>query len=240
MVKNFVKNWKKLILVCMSSTLLLSGCGATDNQEKKDDSQIKVESSDADKDKVDSQDEEGDEGFRELTQDELDEFTEFIHGWDAYGFLLSEYVNPVSVDLGEVFYSGAGVQKDMSNEDADAYLAAINESEFQTDCIKVEKSDVEKIVKERLGLSLDEVNVDNIGVYVPEFDSYYHECGDTNYVKYTCVRGLVNGNVYTLDFKADSDIYSSYSSVQTILQKTDNGYMFIANQCLSESTEDAE
>ena len=99
---------------------------------------------------------------------------------------------------------------------------------------------MEKIVKERLGLSLDEVNVDNIGVYVPEFDSYYHECGDTNYVKYTCVRGLVNGNVYTLDFKADSDIYSSYSSVQTILQKTDNGYMFIANQCLSESTEDAE
>ena len=244
-------NFRKILLAYMCSALILSGCGASDKEEPSAGGVVNAETSDtvqsdADQSAVDEPDAndiapeaemdedepEGDGGFRELTQDELNEFTEFIHGSDAYGFLLSEYAGPIEVDLGQVFYSGAGLQKEMTSQETDAFIAA-NGGSLETDCIKVEKSDVENLVKERLGVGLDEVTTDGIGLYLPEFDAYYHECGDTNYMQYTCVSGLVNGDVYTLNFKADSDIYA-FSEVQTILQKTDNGYMFIANHSLSE------
>lgn len=250
-------NFRKILLACMCSALILSGCGASDKEEpaagvvnaetsdtvQSDAGQSAVDEPDTEvnadepdvndtADEQESDEPEGDGGFRELTQDELNEFTEFIHGSDAYGFLLSEYAGPIDVDLGQVFYSGAGLQKEMTSQEMDAFITA-NGGSLETDCIKVEKSDVENLVRERLGVGLDEVTTDGIGLYLPEFDAYYHECGDTNYMQYTCVSGLVNGDVYTLNFKADSDIYA-FSEVQTILQKTDNGYLFIANHSLSE------
>ena len=243
-------NLKKFVMICMCLALFLSGCSTSDKEEQaagvanaetsdtvqSDADQSAVDEPDANdiapEAEMDEDEPEGDGGFRELTQDELNEFTEFIHGSDAYGFLLSEYAGPIEVDLGQVFYSGAGLQKEMTSQETDAYIAA-NGGSLETDCIKVEKSDVENLVKERLGVGLDEVTTDGIGLYLPEFAAYYHECGDTNYMQYTCVSGLVNGDVYTLNFKADSDIYA-FSEVQTILQKTDNGYLFIANHSLSE------
>lgn len=174
------------------------------------------------------------EEFRELTQEELDEFTRFIQERDAYGFLMSEYTDPSGVSLGEVFYSGAGFSEEMSEEEVNAYLAACDQEEMYTDCIKVKRSDAQNLVQERLGCSLDSLDADQIGLYLSDYDAYYHECGDTNYMKFICESGLVNGNVYTLVFKADTDMEFTFSHVQTILEKTENGYQFIANQSLVE------
>lgn len=190
---------------------------------------------DTDKDNSDDQNkdagEDGDEEIRELTQSELDEFTHFIQGYDTYGFLLSEYTDPSGVDLSEVFYSGAGFGSNMTDEEVDAYLKANNYDSLNTDCVKVKKSDAKKLIEERLGLNLDEMKTDDIGCYLPGYDAYYHECGDTNYTKFICVGGVTNGNVYTLDFKADSEFgYTLYPKVHTVLEKTDDGYKFISNQ----------
>lgn len=231
---------KNFIFVILFSALLLSGCGANESEDTQN--RASFEENTENIDATDNTDEnmveepktqeDGDEGFRELTQEELDIFTQFIRKADAYGFLLSEYTNPVEVDLGEVFYSGAGLQESMSEEEVTAYLAACNQEEMYTDCIKVTQKDVEKLVEEKLGISLEDMDTDKIGVYIPEFDAYYHECGDTNYMEFTCVNGLVNGNVYTLEFKVDMDWDYIYSDVQTILEKTDNGYRFISNHSL--------
>lgn len=206
---------ESFILIFLCSVLLLTGCGK--------------KASDLD---------DGDGGFRELTQEELDTFTQFIRGWDTYGFLLSEYVNPVEVDLGEVFYSGAGFQNVISEEEITAYLAACDQEELYTDCIKVNRKDAQKLVSEKLGISLTDMDADKMGIYIPEFDAYYHECGDTNYMEFTCVSGLVNGNVYTLEFQADMDRAYTYSHMQTILEKAEGGYRFIANQSLAIASDD--
>lgn len=243
---------KNLIFVVLSAALLLTGCGADKQADAQNHGQeqagtgvvgenrIDVPDVDTDVDvdvNVDTDMDmdvyaEGDGGFRELTQEELDTFTQFIRKADTYGFLLSEYTNPIEVDLGEVFYSGAGLQKDMSEEEVIAYLAACNQEEIYLDCIKIDRGDAEKLVGDKLGLALEDMDADRIGMYIPEFDAYYHECGDTNYLEFTCISGLVNGDVYTLDFKADMDWDYTYSYVQTILEKTENGYCFISNQSL--------
>lgn len=207
---------KNLLAVILCSVLLLSGCGRNEQGVVKEAEQETAQNA----------------SHLELTQEELDEFTQFIHGMDAYGFLLSEYIIPEEADLGEVFYSGAGLQEEISEEEITAYLTVNQQEEMYTDCVKVPREAAEKLVQERLGLGLEEMDTDSIGVYLPEFDAYYHECGDTNYLGFTCVNGLVNGNVYTLDFQADLDWDYDYANVRTILEKTESGYRFISNQCL--------
>ena len=247
---------KKFIFIILSSALLISGCGRNEAEDVQNYIQIEdgaegfeelaldedgaeefdelVLAEDVDEgfDELDWK-EDGDGGFRELTQEEMDLFTQFIHRMDAYGFVLSEYTGPSEVDLGEVFYSGAGFQKTLSEEEIAAYLAACNQEELYTDCVKITRSDVEKLLEERLGISLSDTDDEKIVLYIPEFDAYYHECGDTNYMEFSCVGGLANGNVYTLEFKAGMDWNYIYSDVQTILEKTESGYRFIANQSLA-------
>lgn len=248
---------KNFIFIILSSALLISGCGKNESGNTQNYMQIEEEGSERVNESIQEEErneevneliqeedgdegfdeldwkEDGDGGFRELTQEEMDVFTQFIRGMDAYGFVLSEYTGPTEVDLGEVFYSGAGVQKTMSEEEIAAYLATCNQEELYTDCVKITRSDVEKLLEERLGISLADANDEKIGLYIPEFDAYYHECGDTNYVEFSCVGGLVNGDVYTLEFKSDMDWSYIYSDVQTILEKTESGYRFIANQSLA-------
>lgn len=174
----------------------------------------------------------GDGGFREVTMQEILELTDFIERMDAYGFLMSEYSIPQEADLGPVFYSGAGKAASMEEDEYTAYLSAMNQEEMFTDCVKVTRSDVEDIVMKRLGLNLDEMLTVDIGVYLSEFDAYYHECGDTNYMKYSCTGGLVNHNVYTVEFATVADNAWEFQEVQTILEKTEEGYRFISNTYL--------
>lgn len=234
---------KNYILVILSAVLVMAGCAAQETENIQDHGQIETETGTVVENRtVDpetEEEEDGDEGFRELTQEELDTFTQFIRRRDAYGFLLSEYADPAEADLGEVFYSGAGLQESMSEEEVTAYLAACNQEEMYTDCVKVTREDAEKLISEKLGTSLEDMDADKLGVYISEFDAYYHECGDTNYTEFTCVSGLVNGNIYTLEFKVGMDWDYTFSHVQTILEKTDNGYRFISNQSLVESSNDS-
>lgn len=172
------------------------------------------------------------EGFRELTEEECKFFTEMVQEMDTYGFLMSEYTGPTEVSLAEVFYSGAGLSEEMSEEEKEAYRKACNQEEIYTDCMKIKKSDAEMLIRRKLGCEPEEFDFSQIGVYLPEYDAYYHECGDTNYTQYTCTRGLANGNVFTLDFQAD--IEYTDSSVRTVMEKKDGEYLFISNQNLNE------
>ena len=102
----------------------------TDTQETED-------SSSQDGTMEDDWTEDGDGGFREITDSEKEELTNFVHGWDAYGFLMSEYTIPEEVSLGEVFYSGVGASEDISSDEIKAYLKACNQEELFTECRKI-------------------------------------------------------------------------------------------------------
>lgn len=175
-----------------------------------------------------------------LDQAELDKFTKFIRRADAYGFLLSEYESPKDVSLGEVFYMGAGLSEEASDEEAAAYLKVTGQEELYTTCIKLDKQKVYDLLKKRLDCKPDDLNLDEVGVYIPEYDAYFYEESDVNYVEYECINGLDNGFGYELVFKALGKCPKGFSEVRTLVTGNNGEYRFMWNESLEHNSGDEE
>lgn len=172
---------------------------------------------------------------RELSKEELDELTKFAQGYSTYGFLLSEYDAPEDVELGEVFHTGAGFGEEMTTQEVEAYLKECNQEELYTDCVKVSAKNVEAILQKNLGVGLSDMHTKMDGVYLADYDAYYHESGDTNYIAFVCESGQVKGDIYTVKFANEpKDFWPAYA-VETTLKKTAEGYHFLSNRNLEDT-----
>ena len=165
---------------------------------------------------IDEEDYDGDT-LIPLDQAELNIFTEFVRRADAYGFLLSEYESPKDVSLGKVFYMGAGLNEEASNDEASAYRKATGQEEIYTTLMKIDKQRVYELLGKRLDCDPKDLNLDEIGVYIAEYDAYFYEESDVNYVEYECISGLDNGFGYELEFKAVGECPPGFSQVRTLV-----------------------
>lgn len=162
---------------------------------------------------------------RQLTTEELRQFEEFLN--QEYGFLLSDYDSPESIDLDEVFYSVTG--KTITEEEKKAYLQAIGGTEIETDMNCLSTAQIDEILVEKTGYHLKDMKNGLSWIYLPEYDCYYNEHGDTNIQKFICENGTVEGDTYKI--RCMADVYTSllYECVVT-LKKTGSGYLFISNR----------
>lgn len=170
-----------------------------------------------------------------LSEEEIQFFTDLIQKMENYGFLLSAYDTPEDVDLGEVFYSGAGIDEVMSDEEIEAYLAERQQEEIYTDCVKVSRERIDAFLRAKLGIGLEEIRTPFPWFYLSEFDSYYHEAGDTNYTPYDCVEGVREGDLYTLRFHTDWFWEDPRSDCETVIRKSGEEYQFVSNRYLDGS-----
>lgn len=174
------------------------------------------------------------EEARELSKEELDELTKFVQQSSNYGFLLSEYDTPEDVELGEVFHNGAGFEEEMTTQEVEAYLKECDQEELLTDCVKVTANNVEELLQKYLGIGLADMHTRMDGVYLEDYDAYYHEAGDTNYISFVCESGQVKGDIYTVKFVNESEDVSPVYAVETTLKKTAEGYHFLSNRNLED------
>lgn len=170
----------------------------------------------------------------ELTDDEKQFFTDFIQEKENYGFLLSDYDVPRDVNIGEVFYGGAGFGEEIPEEDIPIYLEAVGEEELYLDCVKMTRPDIEEFLQRKLGLGLEDMSSPLDMVYVAETDSYYNQAGDTNYAPFSCTGGTREGDTYRLHFTPAADWLEGFGDRETILVKTENDYRFLSNHTVTE------
>jgi hypothetical protein len=132
---------------------------------------------------------------RELTEKELEDYSEYLNGRDAYGFLLSSYDDVRNVNLAEVFYSGAGIDVQPDAAETKEYLKAVGQDELFTDLICIPAESLNQVLSDRTGYSLkdmQEAGNDISMTYIKEYDAYFHEVGDTNYIQSVCISGTEN------------------------------------------------
>lgn len=99
---------------------------------------------------------------RDLTTAELQKFTDWINEGDNggnYGFLLSDYRDPKDADLGEIFYSGAGIAPDpLTEAEQQEYLKISGREDIETDCVRLTTEQINRVLTKRLGCTLDEMS----------------------------------------------------------------------------------
>lgn len=171
---------------------------------------------------------------RELTGEELEEFETFVNQGN-YGFLLSDYEAPEYMDLNQVFYDGAGIEvTPLSAEEEKAFLAATKSDEIITDVIRLTKSQIEQYLLERAGIGLKDIKTKFFWTYVPEYDSYYNEHGDTNYTKFICESGIETNGVWKV--RARGTLLSSGDYICEVSAKKaeHGGFQFLSNDIIKD------
>lgn len=170
----------------------------------------------------------------ELTSEELENYSVYLRGWDCYGFLLSSYDDVREADLGEVFYSGAGLAEQPGEEAVEAYLQEVGQEEVHTDLICIPAAKMDELLIEKTGYSLQEMRDagnDLQTVYLEEYDAYFGEAGDTNYLSVTCISGTENADgTVTLECESGMEDGEDYSIVHqcTVTLDRDTG-RFVRN-----------
>ncbi len=171
---------------------------------------------------------------RELTQQELQDMTEWIRQNDNYGFLLSAYERPQEILWDEVFYNGAGLEMTaLSEQERQKYLESNSQEEIYTDVNRLTKAQIEEFVLKKTGVSYEEMEKPLSWVCLPEEEICIMEHGDTNYMYYTCVGGQqTDGEQYVLKcVPGDGEEEQSYyTPCELTLKKSGEGYLFCANR----------
>lgn len=183
----------------------------------------------------------GEELGRQLSDEELQVFTDWIGRSDNYGFLLSVYDTPAGVDLDEVFYCGAGIEQDeVAQEEVEAYLQACGWDEIYTDFEKLTTEQIDAFLQKKTGVPYEHMNGRLRWTYLPEYDAYYAEHGDTNYRAFSCVEGYTaDEQIFTLRCRP-SDLCGQGADgyhvmdYELTLEKWDGEYRFLSNRLMWE------
>lgn len=244
----------RFIICCLLSCSLLSACGQTEGKQAEVETQLtaapmteiptvavtdkeaqtapEIPSTEA---QTQSTAAEATAGERKLTVQEAEFFESYVNQMGNYGFLLSAYDSPAGVDLEQVFYSGAGLEvAELSAQEQQAYLKAAGQDEIYTDVMHLTTEQIEKHLLEKTGLSYKDMEKPLPWMYIPEYDTYYHEAGDTNAVRWECVAGrVVNEQTYILQFQSEAYV----PDCELVLERNADGYRFVSNEQL-EAPED--
>ena len=164
----------------------------------------------------------------ELDATKLNELEDLFNTYEYNGFLTYAFANPREINWEEVFFNGAGINKEnISQKEIDEYLKSIESDELDTDLIAIDKNDLITYVKEKAGVDPKDVHL--FWIYSDKYHCYYAQHGDTNFIPVECVKGVKNGNRITLDFKPSNDEGYGVLGVNPdriiTIEETDKGYM---------------
>lgn len=175
---------------------------------------------------------------RGLTEEELQQFSDYVSQNENYGFLLSVYDTPADIVLDELFYSGAGMDTErVDDEEIAAYLKETGDEELYTGLTRLTGLQIDTFLQEKTGISYSQMKHPLTWIYLPEYDAYYWEHGDTNYQSFRCIAGSTeDGENFTLEVVPEAgyegEDQSGYHIIpyETTVKKSATGYQFVSNR----------
>ena len=132
---------------------------------------------------------------RDATQEELKQLSKWMSDDENYGFFLSTYNDPKDADYDAVFYSQNALNYLYTKEGEKKYDELKKEyeklvgGELNYDLQVMRKSDVDKFLREKVNLSVDDIKLH--WLYSEKYDMYFDEKSDTNRINFVCLDGEV-------------------------------------------------
>lgn len=164
----------------------------------------------------------------ELTDEELDSFTDFVNSIENYGFLLSEYTSPTDVDLYEVFYCGAGISAhSLTDDELEAYEQATDWT-IELDVERLTTAQIDDFLMKKTGYSLEEMKEPFSWTYLEKYDAYIFQHGDTNYCSFICTEGKrTDEDIFEIHYNPQQE-YGVNAGILT-LKRSGDDYIFVSN-----------
>ena len=165
---------------------------------------------------------------RALTAEELDELNDSLNP-DENGFFASVYSRPEEIDWTQVFYSGAGIEAEMTDEQVSEYEN--RNGPAVAGLFAVRKEDVERFVKEKTGTDYAEALNGLYGNWDEIDDLYVLQHGDTNYRPVEFFEGTVSeDNIYHLHYiGSDPGSYLPEEEMILTARIEDGEWTYISN-----------
>lgn len=245
-----IKKTKFLLCELLLIILVLSGCASksesntidssgNDKSEQIEKAQNELSDQESEGQEVtDNQDVVEQEAWIELSDEELNSFTDFVNSIENYGFLLSEYTASTDVDLYEVFYCGAGISAhSLTDDELEAYEQATDWT-IELDVERLTTAQIDDFLIKKTGYSLEEMKEPFIWTYLEKYDAYIFQHGDTNYCSFTCTEGKrIDEDIFEIHYNPQQE-YGVNAGILT-LKRSGNDYIFVSNH-FDENTNDLE
>ena len=164
----------------------------------------------------------------ELSDEELNSFTDFVNSIENYGFLLSEYTAPTDVDLYEVFYCGAGISAhSLTDDELEAYEQATDWT-IELDVERLTTAQIDDFLIKKTGHSLKEMKDPFTWTYLEKYDAYIFQHGDTNYCSFICTEGKkIDEDIFEIHYIPQQE-YGVNAGILT-LKRSGDDYIFVSN-----------
>lgn len=210
-----------ILLLCAFCTTVLLGCGSRAVETQNDNTADTTETS-ASKAVVENV---------ALTEQELARWTDYVNSRENNAFLLSYYDEPKQIDLNELFYTGCGLDmEELTDKEVQEYLEWAEMDEVYTDFTRITGEQVASVLKQRLGLTMEDMEQPLEWCYLTNSDAYVMQHGDTNAQNFNCIAGTRTGNQVVLDCL--SEMTGEICRVTLELPENSEIWMFVSNEAV--------
>ena len=125
-----------------------------------------------------------------LTPEELQDFQELLNSADNRNCLTCCYEEPEQISVSEIFYSRFDLGEPVSEEE----IRKLGWEET-LDSVKFPVERMNEYLTGKFGITLDQVQRKIRLEYLPEYQAYYLNVGDTNLVMAECVSGTRTADI---------------------------------------------
>lgn len=162
-----------------------------------------------------------------LDASEIEYINEYICV-DYNGFFLCDYCCPEMIDWGCVLYNGAGIDRDLTDEEYDDYTSEYGE--VMTGITAIDEDAINDYIKQTTYSDIAHSIKGIDWPYLYKYRVYCSAHGDTNYMPIKVTGGEKNGDIYTIEYnKQDSLISASRDYVLTAEVSAGGDWKFISN-----------
>ena len=170
-----------------------------------------------------------------LTEQELAQWTDYVNSLENNAFLLSYYDEPKQIDLNELFYTGCGLDMEaLSDKEVQEYLEWIEMDEINMDITRITGEQIASVLKQRLGLTMEDMEQPLEWCYLADSDAYVMQHGDSNSQNFTCIAGNRTGNQVVLDCL--SQMTELICRVTLELPENSEIWMFVSNKAVMDES----
>lgn len=187
---------KLLIMLSLVMAGMLVACGSKEEPAEEAGEQVTAADIQESEDAVD------------LTQEEVDAFTEMFNTAEYNGYVVKPFNSVDDIEWGEIFYCGAGIDAtDVTAEEKKDYYKEIGlvDGEEYGDLTVLRADDVKKYVEAHAGdVDFEDVKKSIYADYLEKYDSFYSLHGDSNWMTYNCTSGKKLNDMYVLQLSYEA------------------------------------